>query len=77
MVHNHSGKNNVYRILVKENLETNFTDWHADLTVIPQQDGKTCILGTFIDQPALRGFLEQLWNLNITVITVERIENEN
>jgi hypothetical protein len=77
MVHNHRGISNTYRILVKETLGQSFTSWHADMTTIPQEDGNTMIMGTFPDQPALRGFLEYLWNLNITVITVERIENEN
>ncbi|HEX9091146.1 MAG TPA: hypothetical protein VF831_06635 [Anaerolineales bacterium] len=65
-----------YRILVNETLDRHFIDWFGDMTVIPQEDGKTILIGYFSDQPALRGFLDQLWNFNITVITVERIENE-
>jgi hypothetical protein len=68
---------NAYRIQVDETLNRHFADWYGDLTIIPQDNGKTILIGSFTDQPALRGFLEQLWNLNITVISVERIENEN
>jgi hypothetical protein len=71
-----SYQSNTYRILVKENLDHPISDWYGDLTIIPQANGETLLVGSFTDQPALRGFLDQLWNLNITVITVERIENE-
>ncbi|PWB56887.1 MAG: hypothetical protein C3F13_00235 [Anaerolineales bacterium] len=66
-----------YHILVKETLEQDFIDGYGDLTIISQKNGATSLVGKFSDQSALRGFLEQLWNLNITVITVERIENES
>lgn len=66
-----------YRILVDETLNRQLTDWYGDLAVIPQENGTTVLIGSFTDQPALRGFLDHLWNLNLTVICVERIENEN
>lgn len=68
---------NTYRIRIKETLDHQFNTWLDDLTIIPQENGETLLFGCFTDQPALRGFLDQLWNLNITVITVERIENES
>ena len=72
-----SGKENTYRIRVKETLDQRITDWFSDLTLTTLEDGKTLLVGPFTDQSALRGLLEQLWNLNITVLSVERIENEN
>jgi hypothetical protein len=66
-----------YRIRVKETLDRNFVDWLDNLTFIPQANGDTLLVANFPDQPALRGFLDQLWNLNITVIAVERIINES
>ena len=76
MEENKSDQSNNYNIRVKETLNHRFTDWLDNLTIIPQENGETLLVGSFTDQPALRGFLEQLWNLNITVIAVERIENE-
>ena len=70
-------QSNTYRIRVKDTLDNRFKDWIDNLTLIPQENGETLLVGSFTDQPALRGFLDQLWNLNITVITVERLENEN
>lgn len=67
----------LYRIRVKETFDRHFCDWLGDATIITQENGETILISSFTDQPALRGFLDQLWNLNITIISVERIENEN
>jgi hypothetical protein len=72
-----SDQGNTYRIKVKETLDHRITDWFGDLTLIPLENGNTLLVGPFTDQSALRGFLDQLWNLNITVLSVERIENQN
>ena len=77
MDQNKPNRQNSYRIRVKETIDRNFTSWLGNLSLLPQENGETLIVGSFTDQPALRGFLEHLWNLNLTVITVERIENEN
>ena len=74
---NESEKGNTYRIKVKETMDTGATDWFNGLTVTPLEDGGTLLTGPFPDQPALRGLLDQLWNLNITIISVDKIENEN
>jgi hypothetical protein len=66
-----------YRIMIKENLEATVTDWFGGLTFTPLENGGTLLTGSFPDQPALRGFLDQLWNLNFTVLSVDRIENQN
>lgn len=72
-----SHQSDTYRIRVKETLNPRVAEWLGDLTFVPQENGETILMGSFPDQPALRGFLDHLWNLNITVISVERIENEN
>ncbi len=74
---NQLDQSNTYRIRVKETLEPYLFDWLGNMTFDAQENGETFLVGKFTDQPALRGFLDQLWNLNITVISVERIENEN
>jgi hypothetical protein len=71
---NESEKVNTYRIKVKETVDTDATDWFSGLTVTPLKDGGTLLTGPFPDQPALRGLLDQLWNLNFTVLSVDRIE---
>ena len=75
MEQNPPQQSNTYHILVKETLDHPFADWYEGLTIMPQQNGETLLIGSFTDQPAFRGFLEQLWNLNITIITIERTED--
>jgi hypothetical protein len=77
MEQNGSYRPTKYRIRVKETLDPHFADWLGNLTLTPQENGETLLITPFTDQPALRGFLDQLWNLNITVISVERIKNES
>ena len=72
---NKSERGNIYRIKLKETLEGRIAASFGDLTVTPLENGETLLVGPFADQPALRGFLDQLWNLNFTVLSVERIEN--
>jgi hypothetical protein len=77
MKSNESDRESTYQIRVKESLDQHFTDWLGNLTLTRMEDGKTLLVGPFVDQSALRGLLNQLWNLNITVISVDKIENEN
>ena len=72
-----SSQAHTYRIRLKGILGHPIADWFGDITIIPQVNGQTLLIGQFADQSALRGFLEQLWNLNFTILSLERIENEN
>ena len=63
-----------YRIKIKEDLDPAAMDWFGGLMVTVGEDGGTLLVGPFPDQPALRGFLDQLWNLNFTVLSVDRVE---
>lgn len=74
---NGTGQGNLYRIKVRETLDAADTEWFGGLTVTPLEDGGTLLTGPFPDQSALRGFLTQLWNLNFTVDSVEKIGNES
>jgi hypothetical protein len=65
-----------YRIRVQGVLKSPLADWLGDIQVISQEHGATLLVGQFADQPALRGFMDQLWNLNFNLLSVERIENQ-
>ena len=75
MAFNEQDHPNTYQIKVKENLEASVTDWFGGLTLTPLENGGTLLTGSFPDQAALRGFLDQLWNLNFTVLSVEKVGN--
>ena len=65
-----------YRIKIQGRIGSSFTDCFGKISVIPQENNETLLIGQFADQAALRGVLDQLWNLNFTVLYLERIENE-
>ncbi|HLO30895.1 MAG TPA: hypothetical protein VK249_17245 [Anaerolineales bacterium] len=67
----------IYRIKIQGALKSPLADWLGDLQIIPQEGGATLLVGHFADQPALRGLLDQLWNLNFVLLSVERIENQS
>jgi hypothetical protein len=64
----------LYHITIKGTKEPSHPDWFDEVTVVRQKDGNTVLAGTFIDQPALRGFLDHLWNMNFSILSLERIE---
>ncbi|NJD60515.1 MAG: hypothetical protein C3F13_13155 [Anaerolineales bacterium] len=72
-----TNQTNTYCIQVKEKLDLHIMNSFGDITLTSLDDGRTLLVGPYVDQSALRGLLDQLWNLNITIISVEKIENEN
>lgn len=64
-----------YRIRVREAVNRSATDWFGEIAVTPEENGETRLVGQFADQAALRGFMDRLWNLNFTILLLERIEN--
>jgi len=69
-----SGPGDTYCIKVKGTLGHRTMDWFGDLTITLLQNGETMLVGQFTDQSSLRGLVDQLWDLNFTVLSVERVE---
>lgn len=66
----------IYRVRVKGIVNISLDEFISDTTIISQHHGETLLVGHFPHQPALRGFVNQLWNLNFTVLSLERIEHQ-
>jgi hypothetical protein len=68
----------LYRIKVRGRLGPGWSDWLGALSVQFEQerDGypSTVLTGRVADQAALRGILARIWDLNLNVISVIRIE---
>jgi hypothetical protein len=73
MDRNVSGSQTIYQIRIKGIVNRSIASLIDDLSILPQENNVTLLVGTFIDQPALRGLLDHLWNLNLTILSVERI----
>jgi hypothetical protein len=66
-----SDQGSVYQIRIRERLDFSLSDWMEDLTIIPQTNGETLLTGQYVDQAALRGLMNQLWDRNFTILALE------
>jgi len=63
-----------YEIRVKGRLDSRCADWLGGLTVAPTRRGDTLLAGALADQAALHGVLERIRDLNLTLLSVRRLE---
>jgi hypothetical protein len=68
----------VYQIRVRGRLATRWSDWLGGLAIsIEETTGgapEAILTGPVADQTALRGILNRLWDLNLTVVCVNPID---
>ena len=62
-----------YRIKLKGHLDQNWSDWFEQMAMSTEDD-QTILTGPLLDQAALHGLLIRIRDLNLTLLTVERIE---
>ena len=70
----HSDQSLVYQIRLKGHLNDDWNDWFGGVTITAQEDGTTLLTCHVIDQSALHGVLRQVRDLNIPLISVNRID---
>ncbi len=65
-----------YQIQVEGKLDEGWSEWFRDMTVTFERasDGSpiTTLTGPVADQAALRGILNRIWDLHLTVLSVTR-----
>ena len=67
----------LYEIRVKGHLDQHWSDWFGGMTVTNEVNGDTVISGSVVDQAALHSLLIKVYNLNLTLISVLRIETNS
>jgi|APSaa5957512622_1039677.scaffolds.fasta_scaffold210140_2 hypothetical protein len=63
----------IYRIKVVGKLHPSWDEWLNYMDIRYDETGATIIEGAVPDQSALRGLLNRIWDLNLTVISVIRL----
>jgi hypothetical protein len=64
----------VYQIRLKGHLGADWTDWFGGLTITLDENGETLITGPVGDQSALHGLLKKVRDLDLTLISINRVE---
>jgi hypothetical protein len=68
----------VYQIRIQGRLDKRRSDWFEGMTMeferVSDDTPMTTLTGAVADQARLRGILSKLWDLNLTVVSVARIE---
>lgn len=69
-----------YRIGMQGQLDARWTGWFEGMTVVhgvdEAGDPVTTLCGSLADQAALRGLLSRIWDLNLTLLSVTRVEQD-
>jgi hypothetical protein len=60
----------IYKIRIKGQLDSQWTDWFEGLTITLDDNGNTLITGPVVDQAALHGLLKKVRDLGIPLISV-------
>ncbi len=63
-----------YTIRVKGHLDQSWSAWFDGMTITNKANGDTVISGPVADQAALHSLLVKVHNLNLTLISVLRVE---
>jgi hypothetical protein len=66
-----------YEIRVKGHLDQHWSAWFDGMTITNVANGDTIISGSLLDQAALHSLLVKVYNLNLTLIAVSRIETDS
>ena len=63
----------LYEIRIKGHLDDRWADWFEGLTFTHESDGTTILDGPLTDQAALHGVLNNIRDLGLPIISVQRV----
>ncbi len=67
---------NNYIIRVKNHLDSNWEQWFEGMKITHTDDGVMILSGDVSDQSALYGLLDKLHNLNLTLLSVQKVDRD-
>ena len=66
----------VYKIVVKGQLDSEWSEWFDGLTITLVGSGETILTGPLADQTALHGVLIKIRDLGLPLLSLVRVEPE-
>ena len=80
MVKKEESAQQVYCIRVQGNIDPRWANWLEDMSIASELNEEGCpstvLRGPVADQAALRGVLTRLWDMNLDIISVTRIDRQ-
>ncbi|RJQ43888.1 MAG: hypothetical protein C4545_02510 [Anaerolineaceae bacterium] len=64
---------NYYQIYIQGHLGQNWSDWLQSFHIQYKENGITILTGPVVDQAALRGLLDRLFDLGISILSFRRL----
>ena len=68
----------IYQITVEGRVEDSWSDWFSGMEITSRHDIDRAVITNFYgpvaDQAALRGLLNKLWDLNLKILFVKKID---
>ena len=65
-----------YIIRIKNHLDSHWERWFEGMTITHADDGVMILSGEVVDQSALLGLLERIHNLNLSLISFQKVDPE-
>ena len=65
----------IYRIRIKGQLDSQWTEWFEGLTITLEDNGDTLLTGLEVDQAALYGLLKKVRDLGMPLVSVCTVES--
>ena len=66
-----------YQVTVEGKIDASWSDWLGGMRLVSQQETDgiqvTILSGVLVDQVALRGLLNQMWDLNLVLRSVQEV----
>ena len=63
-----------FEIHVKGHLDSSWADWLEGLEIKLLDNGEMVLSGYIVDQAALMGILNRLYNLNLTLLSMNKVD---
>ncbi len=67
----------VYEIRIRGHLDSRWSAWFDGMALMNEAGGETVLCGPVVDQAAQHSLLIKVHNLNLTLISVLRIETDS
>ena len=68
----------LYQIVIHGELNESWSDWLGEMRILPAStvngESITILSGEIHDQAALRGTLNKIWDMKLTLLSVRRLE---